>query len=181
MPHVIERAASGRAKCRGCGERIGAAELRFGERVPNPYAEDEGETTHWFHLACAAFRRPEPFLETLTTRPEAIEGRAAWEHEAELGRTHRRLPRVSTAERAASGRAACRSCREAIAKGAWRISLVYDEDGRFVPSGFIHVRCARSYLETIEVMARLKHFSPALGDADLAEIQAELEAAGPDQ
>ena len=56
MPHVIETASSGRAKCRGCGEKIAAGELRFGERLPNPFAE--GETTHWFHLECAAFKRP---------------------------------------------------------------------------------------------------------------------------
>ena len=41
MPHVIEPAPTGRAKCRGCGEKIGAGELRFGESLPNPFAEGE--------------------------------------------------------------------------------------------------------------------------------------------
>jgi len=31
--HVIEPAATGRAKCRGCGRAIAAAELRFGVRL----------------------------------------------------------------------------------------------------------------------------------------------------
>jgi hypothetical protein len=175
MPHIIERARSGRAKCRGCGNRIDAGEQRFGERLPNPYAEDEGEMTHWFHVACAAFMRPEPFLETLPNCVEPIDDRDRLEHEARLGVANRRLPRATTIGRAPSGRAACRSCRQTIDKGAWRISLLYYEDGRFAPSGFIHLGCAFSYLETSEVTGRLKHFSPALSEADLAEVREELE------
>jgi hypothetical protein len=174
MPHVIERASSGRAKCRGCGARIAAGEQRFGERLPNPFADDESEMTHWFHVACAAFKRPEPLLEALATTAEPVDDRERLEREARLGVAHRRLPRVNAAERATSGRATCRSCREAIAKDLWRIALVYYEDGRFQPSGYIHVRCAAAYFETTDVMSRIRHFSPALGDADLAEIQAAL-------
>jgi len=176
MPHVIERAASGRSKCRGCGAKIPAGELRFGERLPNPFADDGGEMTQWYHVACAALTRPEPFLETLETTTEPLGDREWLEHEATLGAAHRRLPRVRTAERAATGRAGCRACRAPIEKGAWRLSLQYYEDGRFVPSGFIHARCAASYLETTEISRRVKHFSPALGESDLAEISAEVNA-----
>ena len=63
MPHTIEPAASGRAKCRGCGQKIAKDELRFGERLENPYGE--GEMTLWFHLVCGVYKRPEPFLEML--------------------------------------------------------------------------------------------------------------------
>ncbi len=174
MPHLIERAPSGRAKCRGCGAKIAGGDLRFGERIPNPYAEDGGEMTHWFHLACAAYRRPETFLETLSTTAETIVDRETLEHEASLGAAHRRLPRVNTAERASTGRAVCRQCQQTIVKGDWRISLVYYEDGRFVGSGFIHVGCARPYFESGEILPRLKHFSPALTEADLADIQQHL-------
>jgi hypothetical protein len=66
----------------------------------------------------------------------------------------------------------CRSCRGNIEKGAWRISLVYYEHGRFEPSGFIHVPCARAYLETTDVLPRLKRFAPQLNDEDLREIGA---------
>jgi hypothetical protein len=176
MAHTIERAANSRAKCRGCGGRIMSGDLRFGERLPNPYADDGGEMTHWFHLPCAAFRRPEPFLETLPAATESIDDRAALEQQAQLGVAHRRLPRVNAAERASSARATCRSCKEPIAKGAWRISLVYYEEGRFMPSGFIHTRCAQPYLETANIIARVKQFTPALTEGDLAEIQAEVEA-----
>jgi ribosomal protein L37AE/L43A len=171
MPHTIERAKTGRAKCRGCGRNIAAGEQRFGERLPNPFADDAGEMTHWFHVPCAAFMRPEPFLATLLEVVEAIDDRERLEHEAQLGIAHRRLPRATTIGRAASGRAACRACKEPIEKGAWRIALMYYEDGRFAPSGFIHLGCSAGYLETTEILNRLMHFSPALADSDWAEIR----------
>jgi len=174
MAHVIQPAPTGRAKCRGCGERIAAGEMRFGEVLPNPFAD--GEVTHWFHLDCAAFKRPEPLLETLEARTEPLPDVDRLRAEAQLGITHRRLPRFSGAERAATGRAQCRSCRTAIEKGAWRIPLVFYEEGRFAPAGSIHVRCAQAYLETTDVIARLKRFSPALTEDDLTAIEAELRA-----
>src|SRR3989442_2651204 len=109
MAHVIESASSGRAKCRGCDERIAAGVLRFGESLPNPFAE--GETTHWFHLDCAAFKRPEPFLQTLEALTEPLEDAPRLIEDAKRGLAHRRLPRINGAERASSGRAQCRSCR----------------------------------------------------------------------
>lgn len=136
--------------------------------------------TRWFHLACAAFKRPEPLLETLSEMSEGIDDRATLEHEARLGVAHRRLPRLNTIERATTARAACRSCHEPIEKGAWRISLVYYEDGRFAPSGFIHVRCAMPYFETTDILPRLRRFTPALGDAEAAEIAAELASSAAD-
>jgi hypothetical protein len=174
MPHLIETAPSGRAKCRGCGGKIAAGDQRFGERLPNPFDDKGGEMTHWFHVVCAAFRRPDPFLEALATTTETIAERETLEREAGLGVAHRRLPRVSTAERDPSGRAACRACREPIEKGSWRIALVYYEDGRFTPSGYVHLRCAASHLETTEIMPRVKRFSPALSEAELGEIASQI-------
>jgi hypothetical protein len=146
--------------------------VRFGERLPNPFAD--GEMTHWFHLDCAAFKRPEPFLERLAEGTEVLEGREGLETEARRGIAHRRLPRVNGAEHAPTGRATCRSCREAIGRGAWRIPLVYWEEGRFEPSGFIHARCAPAYFETPDVIARVRRFAPGLGDEEIRELQAEL-------
>ena len=174
MPHIIERAPTGRAKCRGCGGPIAAGDRRFGERVPNPYGDEGSESSLWYHLTCAALTRPEPFLETLAAIEEAIDNRDLLTREATLGATHRRLPRARGAERASSGRAACRSCHQPIPKGAWRIALAYYEDGRHSPSGFIHVSCARDYFETTEILGRLQHFSPALTDVDLGEIETGL-------
>jgi hypothetical protein len=174
MPHIIEHAKTGRAKCRGCGQGIAAGALRLGERVPNPFSDDGGESTHWFHLACAAYMRPESFLQTIAETSEPIADRDRLEREAHLGKTHRRLPRATKVERAPSGRATCRHCKKPIDKDAWRIALMYYEDGRFAPSGSIHVSCIPEYMETADVMDRLKHFTPTLTDADVSEIQALL-------
>lgn len=172
MAHLIEPATTARAKCRGCGERIAAGTLRFGEVLPNPFAD--GEMTHWFHLDCGAFKRPEAFLEALAARTEPLPDQERLEAEARSGIAHERLTRMSGAERASSGRAQCRSCRTTIDKNAWRIALVFYEDGRFAPAGFIHARCAAPYFETADVLPRLRHFSPDLADPDLAELQAEI-------
>jgi hypothetical protein len=180
MPHLIEAAPTGRAKCRGCGGKIDAGALRFGEALPNPFAE--GETTHWFHLDCGAFKRPEPFLEALAARTEPLDGREDLEAAARAGVEHPRLARVDGAERAPSGRAQCRQCREPIAKDAWRISLVFWEEGRFNAAGSVHVRCAPVYFGIPAgeaaggsgVMARVRRFAPALTDDDAGQIEREL-------
>jgi hypothetical protein len=174
MPHLIEPATSARAKCRGCGEKIAAGELRFGESLPNPFAE--GETLHWFHLECGAMKRPEPFQEALAAHAEPVPEAERLGALVREGLEHKRLPRITGAERDPSGRAQCRHCREKIEKGAWRIALVFWEDGRFSAAGSIHVSCAGAYFETIgDVMVRIKRFSPGLTDAELQEIQAELQ------
>src|SRR5262245_5455959 len=128
MPHLIEPAPTGRATCRGCGQRIAVGDLRFGERIANAYGEDGGETSIWFHLWCGAYRRPEPFLDALATADLVIDDRAALEHEAATGITHERASRVGAAGRASSGRATCRSCRTPIAKGDWRLTLLFFEE-----------------------------------------------------
>jgi hypothetical protein len=168
---VLELATSGRAKCRGCGRKIAKDEPRLGEVLPNPFADDS-EMTLWFHPRCAAFKRPEPLLEALRNTAIAVE-RADWlASEAERSLAHRRLPRIDGAQRASSGRAACRSCKEPIAKDTWRIKLAYFEDGRFDPGGFVHASCATSYFETTDLIERVACFSPELGADELAELRA---------
>src|SRR5262245_1369446 len=129
MPHVFEIAPTGRAKCRGCDRAIPKGEVRFGERLPNPYGE--GEMTLWFHPRCAAFKRPEPLLEALPEAPEGLRDRESLERTARGAIAHRRLVRVNGAERATSGQAKCRHCRSPIEKGSWRIRLSFYEEGRF--------------------------------------------------
>lgn len=169
MAHVFETAPSGRAKCRGCGRAIAKGELRFGERLPNPFAE--GEMTLWFHVRCGALKRPEPFLEALPEADPPVEDADELAAEANLGVEHRRLPRLDGAEIDPSGRAKCRHCREAIEKGSWRLRLVFWEEGRFQPSGFVHATCAEEYFGTTEVIARAEHFTPLSSD-DVAALRA---------
>jgi hypothetical protein len=135
--------------------------------------------THWFHPLCAAYKRPQPILETLESRTETepIEDQERLVAAAREGVAHPRLARINGAERASSGRAECRSCHAPIAKGAWRIPLVFYEDGRFAAAGFIHVPCAPKYFETAaDVMPRIRHFAPALAADDVKEIEAQLAA-----
>jgi Poly(ADP-ribose) polymerase and DNA-Ligase Zn-finger region len=191
VAHVIEPASSGRAKCRSCDRPIAKGELRLGERQPNAFGD--GEMTLWFHLPCGAYSRPEPFLEAqraapadagMDARGRATQGAVAEAQieplaaAARFGIEHRRVPRLHGAERATSGRAHCRSCRELIAKGEWRLPLVFFEDYRFSPGGYVHARCARSYFETTELLDRVRHFSPELREAELAEVAAAMTAAG---
>lgn len=180
MPHVIQPATSGRAKCRGCERKIDKGELRFGEREPNIFGD--GEMTLWFHLTCGAYKRPEPFLEALNgvDQEDAVDPRedipdaGTLRAAAELGITHRRLPRVNGASLAPTGRAKCRHCRESIDKDTWRIGLVFFEEVRFQPSGFIHAGCARDYLGTSDIVTRARHFSPELEPAELDALKAAL-------
>jgi hypothetical protein len=174
MPHLFEPATTGRAKCRGCGQPIEKGAIRFGERLPNPFAE--GETTLWFHPLCAAYKRPEAVLEALGQAPwpENIPDHEALEQAARGNMAHRRLPRIDGAERASSGQAKCRSCRERIERGSWRIRLVFHEDGRFMPGGFVHLACRKPYFETDDVLAPILHFSSKLSDEERAELESAL-------
>lgn len=177
MANTIEPAASGRAKCRGCQTPIRKGELRFGERIPNPFADDS-ETTLWFHLLCAAYRRPSEMLETLRASDAEIDDRDELVRECELGIEHRRLPRVDRAERARSGRAKCRSCRDVIPKDSWRVALLWFEDGRFDPMGFVHAACVADYCGTSDVMRRVQHFGAGITDAEWLEFERALRATG---
>jgi hypothetical protein len=169
VAHVVEPASSGRAKCRSCDRPIAKGELRFGERQPNAFGE--GEMTLWFHLPCAAYSRPEAFLTLEAPDPELAAA-------AHFGIEHRRVPRLHGAERAPTGRAHCRSCKELIDKDSWRIAIVFFEEYRFNPGGYIHVHCAREYFGTVELAERIRHFSPNLGEPEIAEVVTAM-AAGP--
>jgi hypothetical protein len=70
-------------------------------------------------------------------------------------------------------------CRELIDKGSWRIGLVFFEEYRFQPSGFIHAACVAEYFQTTDVLSRIQHLNPALQLADLDEIEAALKARAP--
>ena len=174
MPHVFEAAPTGRAKCRGCGRSIEKGALRFGERLPNPYGE--GEMSLWFHPRCAAHKRPEALLEGLRDSAETPADREL-EAVARAALAHRRLVRVDGAERATSGQAKCRHCRERIERGTWRIRLAFFEEGRFSPGGFVHIACHPAYFEGHDVLATLLHFSPDMEETERVDLERAYRAA----
>jgi hypothetical protein len=168
----IQPAPTGRSKCRGCGRGIAKGELRFGESLPNPYGE--GEALHWFHVQCAACMRPQKFLATLDAASEPIDDAEVLRALARESTAHPRLERLASAERAPSGRAHCRLCRELIEKGHWRLNLQQFEEGRMGPSGSIHVECAEAYFGTADVLDRVARLTPALTAADKEDLAAAL-------
>ncbi len=169
MSHVMEPAVSGRSRCRGCGGAIARGETRFGERRDNPYGE--GYMTIWYHLRCAAYRRPAPFLEALAAQPDACGDADLLADIARFSRDHRRLCRIAGVERAPSARARCRHCRELIERDSLRVPLLFYEEGTFNASGFVHLRCAPAYFETNRLIDCIRHFAPDLQESDLLELE----------
>jgi hypothetical protein len=169
---LLQVAATGRAKCRGCGRAITKGELRFGESLPNPYRE--GEAVYWFHLVCAACMRPEKLLGALKTHPETVPDSEWLEQTAELGTQYYRLPRIAHAERSPSARARCRMCRDLIEKSIWRIALQIFEEGRMSPSGYIHLGCSEAYFGTAALLERLVRLTPELSETEISEVELGL-------
>ena len=171
MPDVIESAKSGRAKCRGCRAGIAKGELRFGECAANPYGE--GDTLQWFHLACAADKRSDKLLAALTDFDgDPIDGRAELEEIAAAGQRNPNLARVQHAERAPSGRARCRECRELIEKGVLRLVMEPEAEvqSNMFPAYFVHAGCAEAHVGLEGLLDKVHRVSPALEEPDLAEL-----------
>ena len=172
MAHTFENATSGRSKCRGCRQAIAKGELRFGENLPNPFGE--GEVTHWFHPACAAYKRPYAFLEGLSAAAIEVPDREALERNARSTLEAPRLTRIDGAERSPTGQARCRHCKEPIEKGTWRIRLVFHEEGNFSPAGFIHVACRTDYFGRGDILGQALHFSRDLAAGERASLEESM-------
>jgi len=134
--------------------------------------------TLWFHPICAAYKRPEPLLEALSAE-QNVPDRESLERTAQSSLAHRRLPRINGAERASSGQAKCRSCRQPITRAAWRIRLVFYEEGQFSPGGFVHLDCRTAYFETSDILERVLHFSPDLSESERNEFRLACQADPP--
>jgi hypothetical protein len=118
--------------------------------------------------------RPEKLLPVLEATTEPVPERDWLLTAAREGIEHPRLQRLTRAERASSGRATCRSCRELIAKGDWRFALQMFEEGRPNSIGTIHVSCTEAYFGTRDVLERAHRLSPELATGDLVELEKAL-------
>ena len=173
MGDVIEPALSGRAKCRGCRRRIVKDEPRFGEAVPNPFGD--GESTHWFCLACGAEKRPERFEAALAASVLDLSNRDELARTAQISKRHPKLTQIARAERSPTGRARCQHCRENIEKGQLRIALERSDDGMISPAGFVHAECSGEFFGTVEgLLERLRRTSEKLDEASLLELEGAL-------
>jgi Poly(ADP-ribose) polymerase and DNA-Ligase Zn-finger region len=172
MPDLIEKASSGRAKCRRCGEKIDKDALRFGESVPNPFGE--GDAIHWFHLACAAEKRPAKLQAALEAYGEVPEQKAL-EPTIEAGLKNPKLVQVKHAERAPTGRASCQECHEKIDKGALRVAIEREADvAGMATTSYLHLGCAPNHVGREGLSEKLRRTSTGLESSDLAEIESAL-------
>jgi hypothetical protein len=144
MPHIIEVAKSGRASCRGCRDKIEKDAFRFGEEVPNVFAQDAGPAFRYWHLTCAATKLANDLREALKTVDLAIPDRAALEATI----AEHAHPDYPYAELAPNGRAKCRVCQESVGKGVMRIVFertVESSMGLTRGPGYVHVACVMRY------------------------------------
>ena len=126
--------------------------------------------TLWFHPLCAAYKRPQPLLEVLEQTAESVSDQESLKAAALRSVTHPRIPRIDGAEKSRSGQAKCRHCHEPILRESWRIRVVFYEEGRFAPGGYVHLGCRTAYFETDEVLEPVLRFSPALSETERAEL-----------
>ena len=155
MAHLIEAAKSGRSTCRTCQKLIEKAAIRFGFETEG----FEGNPGHiWHHIACAAKRFPVQVKEILPSFSGELPNRAEIESvlaapPAKASGGEKTYP---FAEKAATGRAKCMECEEAIEKGTFRIGVERDIEVMGVMRkgpGYYHPTCAGALGEGL--MARL--------------------------
>jgi hypothetical protein len=171
MAETIETAKTGRAKCRACRQPIEKDTLRFGEEQPSAFAE--GMQMVWYHLACAAKRRPVQVKAALDAFAGEVPDRAALE--ASMAEADESPSVYPYAERAPTGRSRCLSCREAIDKGALRIATERELEAMGRPgTGYLHPRCAAEFLQVDDLLGALKANSRGLDDADVSALEQEL-------
>ncbi len=130
--------------------------------------------TLWFHPLCAAYKLPQPMSEGLEQTTESVADLERVKQAVLASLTHPRIPRIDGAEKSPSGQAKCRCCHETIEKGSWRIRIVFYEEGRFAPGGYVHLGCRNTYFETGAVLEPILQFSPALSEDDRAELRGAL-------
>ncbi len=173
MGNWIEAAKSGRAKCRKCKQPIAKGELRLGHEFESQF----GESTYWYHLACAAEAKPVELQEAMDSYAGDLPDRADLEKALESAKKSAKPTVFPYAERAPSGRSGCISCGDKIAKEDLRVAVEEEIDtGSFVTKGarYLHAKCAKDYIGDENLLELLKKHSTSLDDKDLDELAGQL-------
>jgi hypothetical protein len=163
---AVEVAPSGRGMCGHCKQGIAEGALRFGFKLDGSVA--------WFHLQpCAASVYPEKVEYALERSNVMVPDRKGLEAAIEAARPAARRARLRPVDRAPTGRATCRHCKQLVAKGTLRANwLLYDDTS----TGALHVACVNGYVGS-DASADLVAMSKALAAADkvvLANLFAAL-------
>lgn len=174
MPHVIERAKSGRAKCRKCREKIEKDEFRFGHEVAGEF----GDALQWYHLKCAAEKVPVDFEGVLRDFAEEVPNRSELVAAIEQNRGKQKPTTYPYAELAPSARSSCLVCNEKIGKGEPRVAIEREIDtGGFVRqgAGYLHPQCAMEHEEAPDdLVDQLKNNSISLSADELETVVAKI-------
>lgn len=170
MPHLIEHAKSGRAKCRKCREKIEKDELRFGHETMF-----EGSPTYqWYHLKCAAEKVARELGTTLSEFDEDVPDRAELEELIAANRKKQKPTQMPYAEAAPSARSSCLVCEEKIAKDDFRVAIEREIDaGGFsrTGAGYLHPACVREYDDLPDDLEDgIRNNSTSLEDDQIEEI-----------
>ena len=130
---------------------------------------------HWFHLACAAEKRPEKLHAALEKSAEEIPERSELERTIEAGLKNPKLVLVKYAERSPTGRASCQECHEKIEKGALRVAIEREADvAAMATTSYLHLGCAPTHLGRDGLSEKLLRTSTGLDANELAEVEKAL-------
>ena len=180
MGHIIEKAKSGRAKCRSCKKAIEKDTLRLGEEILDPFGS--GGTTHvWHHTDCAAEKKPDELKAAMAEFEGEIPNRAALEKK--LSESQKKLPpgMFPYAEKAPTGRSKCMACEESIDKDTLRVAVEREVDtGTFKTKGpgYLHPMCAADFTGDDDMFRKIAANSRELSKEQLAELEAALGSGG---
>lgn len=150
MAHLIEEARSNRSSCKSCREPIGKGVHRFGFDEFAAEGLDRGHA--WYHLECAAARRPQALKETLAGYAGELPNRAELEALLKSGAK----PAVATSGRPAAhvepaptGRSKCIGCGKPIEKDSPRVAVQRELSFNGMTrmgAAYVHPSCARAAL-----------------------------------
>ena len=171
MAETIEAAKTGRARCNACRQPIEKGGLRFGEERPSAFGE--GMQWFWYHLPCAARKKPAQLRGALAAFDGEVPGRG--ELDAAIAEADQAPSVFPYAEHAPTGRSSCLQCREPIEKAALRVATEREVGMGRTGAGYLHPRCAGQHLKPEDVAAVVRN-SRGLSDADVAELQRQLTA-----
>lgn len=185
-PFKVEKARSGRSKCKGCKRPIQKDKVRIGIMIEGPF----GPGYLWHHLSCAMRRRPEdveqayadqvweeglevPSLESLRAEAEKLESKKSEKKEA---------PYVEVAP---TGRSKCKHCAEPIEKGAFRVAVLRNVEfygqTRSGPIN-VHPACVVKELEADDCATEAEGFADLVREnskgLDAAQIDEALRQIG---
>lgn len=179
MGHIIEAAKTGRASCRSCKKPIGKGELRVGEEVPNAFSDGD-MTFNWHHLECAAQKKGAVLKQALETTELDIPDKDNLLKTASSNAKKEKPSNFPYAEEAPTSRSSCLACGEKIEKGNLRVAIEAEVDtGAFVRKGpgYLHPGCACEHVEedSEELMEKIRSNSTSLSDAQLGDLEEQLE------